>query len=86
PGVDHWTIVSGAGILAFTAVLLGNFGAVGWRQASYRELVIIDDPDHAIAMLSGHHNGAPSRSAHFSYVFIVILLILGGIGAILGSI
>jgi hypothetical protein len=86
PSVDRWNLIGSAGIVAFTAILLGNFGAVGWRQASYRELVIIDDPEHAIAMLSGHHNGAPGRAAHFSYIFTVTLLILGGIGAILSSI
>ena len=86
PGLDRWTIVISAGIVAFTAVLLGNFGAVGWRQASYRGLVILDDPDHAIAMLTGHHNGAPRRSTHISFVFLITLLILGGIGAILSSI
>ena len=85
PAFDHWTIIVGGGVVAFTGVLLGNFGAVGWRQASYRELVIIDEPDRAIAMLSGHHNGTPSKIAIFSYVFVVCLFILGGIGAILSS-
>ena len=85
PNFDHWTIIGGGGAVAFTAVLLGNFGAVGWRQASYRELVIMDEPERAIAMLSGHHNGTPSKIATFSYVFVVVSLILGGIGAILSS-
>ena len=84
-GFDTWILVAGASILAFTAALLGNFGAVGWRQASYRELVIVDEPNQAIAMLSGHHNGAPRRSVAFIFAFVVAVLILGGITAILSS-
>ncbi len=85
PSYNLIILIISSGLLAFTAVLLGNFGAVGWRQASYRELVIVDEPTNAIAMLSGHHNGAPSTSAKYSYVFAISLLILGGIGAVITS-
>ena len=77
------TVVS---LVAFTAVLLGNFGAVGWRQATYREIVIVDETADAIALLSGHHNGAPTRLAHFGYAGVVGLAIVGGIGILFGSI
>jgi hypothetical protein len=80
---DFWIEVISAAILALTAVLLGNFGAVGWRQAAYREIVIIDEAPDAIALLSGHHNGAPSKKAQYSYILAISsLLILGSVAIV----
>lgn len=82
---DYWIEVIVNALLAVTAVLLGNFGAVGWRQAAYREIVIIDEAPDAIALLSGHHNGAPSRKAQYAYIFAVLILLIVGSGAIATS-
>lgn len=85
PQYDTATIIATSSVLAFTAVLLGNFGAVGWRQACYRELVIQDQPEDAISMLSGHHNGSPSMTAKIAYVSVITFLLLGGIAAVFSS-
>ncbi len=82
---DYWIEVFSAAIIALTAVLLGNFGAVGWRQAAYREIVILDEAPDAIALLSGHHNGAPSKKAQYTFIFAVIFLLLVGSSAIIQS-
>ena len=82
---DYWIEVVSAGLLTLTAVLLGNFGAVGWRQATYREIVILDEATDAIALLSGHHNGAPSKKAKYAYIVAVLLLLMAGSGAIVLS-
>ncbi len=82
---DYWIEIVSSGLLALTAVLLGNFGAVGWRQAAYREIVIVDEAADAIALLSGHHNGAPSKKAQYTYIIVIIVLLATGSGAIAKS-
>lgn len=82
---DRFIITGSAVSLALTAVYLGNLGAVGWRQAAYRELVIIDEPDRAIALLSGHHTGSPARIVSFSLTLFGTLLAGAGLAAVFAS-